>query len=648
VLLVTAAAYLRCLANAFVFDDNEMIVDNRYIGQWSFLWKSFVHDSWWFRDPQHLPQSSYYRPLQDLWLALHYYLFGLNPTGWHATMIALHLVAVCLVFLIAIVLSGRPLAATVAALVFGLLPIHTEAIVWPAAIPLPLAATLELAAFYLFIRRGSSRLRLAWSLVLYALALLSHESAVAFPGLIAAYAFWLQPHDSAPPASRKGESAGDSTDARPLIPRLRRTTIAVAPYAALMFAYLGLRLLILGFISRPNFTNHATTAQVLMTVPIVLVHYLVLLVFPLDAGPSHRVLLVTNPLTADFLVPTAFLALAVVAAVLFFMRAPRRRFYLFCAAWIALGLVPEMNLGGLFVSALVQDRYLYLPSAGLCFVLGDLAGDFAHRSHQSRTVVYAAAFALGAIYAVVLFKLEYMWHDEVTLFSRCVRDFPESSLWHNRLGMALEQRGDITGAERELETANRLQPHDGAILFDLGQLHGRIGRYRDGLREITEALSLLPHPPPSAYLAAATIATAAGDAPAAETALDQAAALPGGFEEAALTRAEIDLFHRDAAAARQVLEPLEQRYPSDPRLWSLLGGVSDMQGDPAAALTAYQHAIALEPAAPTPHFLAARVLHEMGRDDDALAEGRLALAASPGDPNIRALLRQIHATNHLP
>src|SRR5208283_5556467 len=94
VLLLTMLVYLRCLGNGFVFDDHEMIVINRYLGQWSFLWKSLVNDSWWFRDPLHLPQSSYYRPLQDIWLGIHYQLFGLVPGGWHATMIALHLAAV--------------------------------------------------------------------------------------------------------------------------------------------------------------------------------------------------------------------------------------------------------------------------------------------------------------------------------------------------------------------------------------------------------------------------------------------------------------------------------------------------------------------------------------------------------------------------
>ena len=147
VLLATALVYLRCLGNGFVFDDHDMVIANRQIGQWSFLWKSLTRDSWWFMDPLHLPASAYYRPLQDIWLGLNYHLFGPHVAGWHATMVGLHLVAVWLVFEIAARITGEDQPALAAALLFGLLPLHAEAVVWATAIPLPLSATLELAAF---------------------------------------------------------------------------------------------------------------------------------------------------------------------------------------------------------------------------------------------------------------------------------------------------------------------------------------------------------------------------------------------------------------------------------------------------------------------------------------------------------------------
>ncbi|HVN63652.1 MAG TPA: hypothetical protein VMT58_03365, partial [Candidatus Binataceae bacterium] len=188
ILIVTAAVYARCLSNGFVFDDHEMIVLNRFIGDWSFYWKSIVNDSWWFRDPAHLPQSAYYRPLQDIWFAINFHLFGLEPMGWHATMVALHLVAVWLAFRVACTLTSDRIAGLIAAALFALMPLHAEAIVWASAIPLPLAAVFEFAALELYLRG-----RIRSSLALFAGALLSHESAVVFPLLIGAHGYFLKP-----------------------------------------------------------------------------------------------------------------------------------------------------------------------------------------------------------------------------------------------------------------------------------------------------------------------------------------------------------------------------------------------------------------------------------------------------------------------
>ena len=162
-LAITLIVYLRCVGNAFVYDDNEMIVLNRFIGDFALVWKSFVNDSWWFRNPLKLPQSAYYRPLQDVWLAANFHLFGFAPPGWHLAIVAVHLIAVWLVFEIARELTDTRGLRFIAATLFGVLPIHAQAVVWPTAIPLPMSAMFELAALLVFIRRerGETRRRIS-------------------------------------------------------------------------------------------------------------------------------------------------------------------------------------------------------------------------------------------------------------------------------------------------------------------------------------------------------------------------------------------------------------------------------------------------------------------------------------------------------
>ncbi|HXW83997.1 MAG TPA: hypothetical protein VEJ86_06305 [Candidatus Binataceae bacterium] len=176
-LLLAAVVYLRGFSNQFVYDDKDLILKNAYIGKAEMLWRSWVRDLWWFLNPQFQPNSSNYHPLQATWLWLNYQLFGVSPPGWHLSILAVHLVAVWLVFAIARELSANRLTPFGAAALFAVLPIHAEAVVWPAAIPETMSAAFELGAFLCFISSAAGQRRRLWAGLWFAAALLTHESA---------------------------------------------------------------------------------------------------------------------------------------------------------------------------------------------------------------------------------------------------------------------------------------------------------------------------------------------------------------------------------------------------------------------------------------------------------------------------------------
>jgi tetratricopeptide (TPR) repeat protein len=644
VMLVTAIVYLRCLGNEFVFDDVLMIKANQYIGEWSFLWRSMVNDSWWFRNPNHLPYSAYYRPLQDIWLALSYHLFGFNPAGWHVLMVALHLVAAWLVYRVVWVIAPGGWTAVIAALLFGLIPVHAEAVVWATAIPLPLSATFELGAFYLFLtREAAPRRNWALSLFLYACALLSHESAIAFPGLIAAYALLLEPRSGTslrletPAAPSTNAVARRDTEALPV--RLVRVAIEAAPFAAAMVGYLVLRLLVLGFISRPNPMNHASTAVVLMTVPWVLLQFIELIVVPWRAGPAHRLFFVSSPGSPEFYGPLA--AFALIAAVLMFGRFGRRRLYLFCTLWFVLALIPEMNLSGLDPDALVQDRYLYLPSFGWCLLIADALTTLAAANESWRKPMFIGAAALAGLYAFVLFGVQRFWHDGVTFFSHCIEEFPEASICHEGLGDALAKRLDLKDALHELSVAVSLRPEAPDARWDLGVIEGRLPSYAEAVTEMRASLLLRPERSAFDYATFADYADAAGEPAESERALKAAETLRDGEKEAQVVRAQIRFRHGDATGALQILNEMVMRYPEMSRAWLLLGAVRMARKDYDGAFVAFERLIALTPDFPVPHYDAAVALYRMGRNAEALAQCRAALALAPDYREARALMAEI-------
>lgn len=632
VLLVTLLLYLRCLGDGFVFDDASMIVKNRFIGSWAFFWNSFIHDSWWFMDPTQLPQSSYYRPLQDTWFGIHFHLFGLNPAGWHATMVALNLVVVWLVFKIAVALTGELQVGLLAALLFGVMPVHAEAVVWVSAIPLPLSAALELGALYLFISRAGGGAR-NWlvALLLYAGALLTHESAVAFPVLVALYVFLLE---------SLGGAGGAESAPSPLKPRLWSAMVCATPFAILTLLYLALRWWVLGFISRPMPVNRMTGAQTLLTIPEVLATDLVLLVIPWVASPAHHPTIVTSPASPRFYLPAAALVVLAAAFGWSLRNHPRRRLYLFCAIWAGIAIGPMMNLRGIFQGALIQDRYLYVPSLGWCVMVADVAIRFARKGVRARQIALAGAAALIVVYAASLWSVQGFWHDNVAFYTRLVEVSPEEPSWHYAFGVALEDRADLVGAEREYKKALSLDPASPA-LYDLGVVHARLGRFKEAATEQAEGLKRLTQPRADAYVGLAQIYELNGDQARSEAALKYAESLPGGDHVAALARAQIKFNHADISGAETILRDLAGRDPYDPRVWTMLGLTAAAHKLNQEALANYQRAMALAPRDPFSRFLAALALHKLGRDREALEQCRVVLALSPNDANALALMAKI-------
>ena len=58
ILLATALIYMPSIRYGWVWDDTQQIVTKSQLQSWAGIGKSFIYDSWWFRDPDKLPQSA--------------------------------------------------------------------------------------------------------------------------------------------------------------------------------------------------------------------------------------------------------------------------------------------------------------------------------------------------------------------------------------------------------------------------------------------------------------------------------------------------------------------------------------------------------------------------------------------------------------
>ncbi|MHB8380806.1 MAG: tetratricopeptide repeat protein [Candidatus Binataceae bacterium] len=641
---ITLAVYLRSFGNAFVYDDHEMIDLNPLISNWSFLWKSFGHDLWWFRPNGTFPKSNYYRPLQDVWLGLNYQMFGFNPIGWHISIVLVHLIAVYALYQVGLSLTKSRYAACVGATLFGVLPIGVQAAAWPCAIPFPMVAAFYLGSMWFFIERKRAPARnLAISLVLFAGGLLSHELAVMMPGLLMAYVFILE--DAPPDAAASDSAAVDrrKPELRELVVRAADSVWKTAPYLVLAAIYLGLRIGVLGFINNKSPNNDVTFAQVLMSIPSALAHYAVMLTIPWVAGPAHAFDFATSIESEIFYLPVIGLAALALAGYMLLRNHPHRRLYCFLVLWMLFEIAPVMNLGGLMRVMLIQDRYEYMAAFGWVLLLGDIAAGYAARGGETRNLATAVVVTMLAVYSVATWHTEGYYHDEYRLFTKCIEEDPSSTLCHGRLGMLLETRHDFTGAEREFKADVALSPNDGPDLYNLGRLHAAQGHYQEADEQMSRALKILGNQVPAGFeLQLARVADKAGDTAGTDAALKIAAADPKTALSAAYMRAGFMAEHRDYAGAETLLRNLAARHPSIPVIASL-GSVMDMQGNHSGAIAEYNRALAMSPGNALLHTMLAQSLHNQGRDTEALDQCKQALALQPGNAAAQALESKLEA-----
>src|SRR5262249_49064590 len=150
----------------------------------------------------------------------------------HLTTLLLHIAATCMVLWVARALKIDYWTAVLAALLFGLHPIHIECAAWISAGSDSMMTIFYLLAFIAYLKTQEPHTnRGGWTVLSYAAlicALLTKEMAVTFAAVIALYE-WL---------TCKPELLNWTG-------KLRRSLLSAAPYAVITGGYLVLRMLVL-------------------------------------------------------------------------------------------------------------------------------------------------------------------------------------------------------------------------------------------------------------------------------------------------------------------------------------------------------------------------------------------------------------------
>src|SRR3990167_6626139 len=152
--MVVVGVYGNILDNGFVWDDSVFIYD------WEAIQRPVENlAELLFSLPQ---KHTNFRPIKNAFYAANYALWGENPMGYHAVAVVMHGVSAWLVWLLGYRLLKDEAASLVAALVFAVHPINTEAVAWVTANMDSLGVVVFLICLYGFVVYRQSQEKKWW------------------------------------------------------------------------------------------------------------------------------------------------------------------------------------------------------------------------------------------------------------------------------------------------------------------------------------------------------------------------------------------------------------------------------------------------------------------------------------------------------
>ena len=448
ILALTVVAYIPALKAGFVnWDDDDYVVNNVLIKSFSYL-------------PQLLttPLQGNHHPLTMFTLAVNYAISGLDAWSYHLFSLVFHLVDCYLVFRLAFLLSNKnTIIAFTTAILFGIHPLHVESVAWVSERKDVLYALFFLAGLISYVKYvdTGSKKQYGLSIVFLILSLISKPAAVIFPVVL----FCI-----------------DLLRKRKFNPKL---IIEKLPFFILALA--------VGVLTYLSQKKAGTTGEELfgMGTRIMMGFYGIMMYFvkmllPLNQSAFYPFPVVNEKLPAEYFVAPIF-TLAFLALIIYFWRKNRVIPFGILFYLVNLALVLQVLPVG---SAVIAERYTYIPYIGLFFIIGWFInklvnGDLAKASY--------IIIPVSLILTFLTFKQSSVWISGASLWDQAIKNQPSAQAFGNRAILLRKEKNFVLAKEYYTNAVTlNVKYHEafanrGNIYFDERKLDSAYADYRSAL-----------------------------------------------------------------------------------------------------------------------------------------------------------------------
>ena len=373
-----------------------------------------------------------YAPVTIFSFLVEHTLWGMNPAGYHATNVLLHLINGVLVFLLLRQISGSTFVGWLTAALFLLHPVQIESVVWISSRKGLLCSLFMLSALLVRMKPNPMPRDDAWYLGLLALALFSKAHAVVLPPIVLLYDMLIR------------RQAFATVMPRHLIPGLMSLLLLMLTMGAQNSVLGGVR-------------QHMSLGllQIVAIDVTILWQYIGMLICPINLCVMY------DPPTSGIWkqVLVGSLGWAVVAFGLFRIRRSQPLWILGAFSFLLL-LFPMLNF--FRITTLMNDRYLYLPSIVVfAMFAGTIRRTLQFSAHITEPILeFISAgikFGLSACMIVACMTETSLhlpvWRNAESLWTHALSEYPDMPIFRIQMALALHDQGQTEKALRVMTLA---------------------------------------------------------------------------------------------------------------------------------------------------------------------------------------------------
>ena len=463
-------------SNQMFWDDDDFILKNAYVHDLT-LWRNYFSENVIAGSGL---VSNYWRPILLTVFGVEWRLFGNSPVGWHLVNALTHSANAVLVFLLLRNVFKKAFVSFIAAIIFVIHPVQTEAVAYVNSFGDSLSVFFMLLGLLLLSQWSSLQSKVLkmtiviGSILLYILALLSKETAIVMPALavlIVAY------------RSRE-------LRVKELLKRVAKRTVHLWIIAGL---YMLARATVANFKNSFNLYDEPTLFSEHLYIRLYtfcesLLVYIGLLLWPSELHMERESLPALSLIDPHVLSGVLLLVLLGFLVFKYWKQQPKLAFAIL---WFFIAFAPTSNII-VPINGLLYEHWLYVPIIGFGVLCGLCVEYVLKHFWTYRTTIFLLMVVIFLALSIRTVARIKDWADPIRFYTQTLQFAPNSYRIINNLGMSYANVGDASNALIYYNRAITLDSKNPVGFHNRANAQAYLGNLDSAIEDYKTAIYLNP------------------------------------------------------------------------------------------------------------------------------------------------------------